>query len=80
MAGPTRVNTPDVPQFVEHRLATSLRDYLVNLSAFIQRELRRRPEAGTAVDSVLLQSPNNSVYQISVDDAGAIVSTLVSSP
>lgn len=70
---------PVIPEFVEHRMAQPVKAYLESLTKFLDRELRRRPETGTAVNSVLLQSPNNSVYEVTVSNAGVLVITLISS-
>lgn len=80
MAGVSRVNAPTVPDFTEHKMAGPVKTYLTHLVGFIQRELQRRPEQGQAIDGVMLTSPNGSVYQLTVSDAGAAVFTLMSSP
>lgn len=78
MAGPTRINTPDVPNLVEHQMAGPLKEYLDLLSGFMERELRRRSEDSSALDGVFLQSPNGDVYKISVGNNGVLVSELQS--
>lgn len=75
----TRSNAPPPPIFTEHKMAGPVREYLLNLIGWTQREFRRRPEKDIAVDGVLLFSPNGSVYKLTVSDAGAAVFTLVSS-
>lgn len=79
MAGQTRINAPDVPDFTEHRMAGPVKEYLNNLVGWAQREFRRRSEDNTAIDGIYLTSPNGSVYKLSVSDVGAAVFTLVSS-
>lgn len=79
MAGPTRINAPQVPDFVEHRMAGPVTEYLRTLTGFIQREFLRRPEANTALDAIYLTAPNGSVYSLTVSNAGAAVFTLVAS-
>ena len=62
----------------------SVDDYLQELARRLDDELARRPERST--DGVLylttevpvrLISPNGSIYELSVDDAGALVTTSV---
>lgn len=81
MAGVTRVNAPVIPPIPDRGIgfAPVLRRYLEELTSFIQRELRRRPEENTAVGAVLLLAPNNSVYSVTVADDGTLETTLVSS-
>lgn len=43
----------------------------------IKRALAFTVSRTEAVESVLLQSPNGSVYKLSVDDAGNLVTTAV---
>jgi hypothetical protein len=77
MPGITRISAPEVPQFVEHKMAGPLQKYLNDLSGFLQREFRRRPETQQAQASVYLSAPNGDVYALSVSNAGAAVFTLV---
>jgi hypothetical protein len=50
--------------------------YLGTLVDYLRRELAKRPPANTAVDSVLLVSPNRSVYTVRVTDTGTLETTL----
>lgn len=50
--------------------------YLTTLVEYLRRELMRRPPANTAVDSILLASPNGSVYTVRVTDTGTLETTL----
>lgn len=81
MAGPTRVNAPVIPPIPDRGIgfAPILRRYLEELTAFIQREFRRRSEDNVAIGNVLLLSPNGSVYSVTVGDDGTLTTTLVSS-
>ena len=74
----TRSNAPPPPIFTEHKMAGPIREYLLNLIGWAQRELRRRPEKDMALDGMYLTSPNGSIYKLTVSDVGAAVFTLVS--
>lgn len=71
---------PKVPSDLQERS----HDYLVELVRQLERELRIRPRRQT--DGALylsgdvplrMVSPNGTVYEITVDDAGALVTTAV---
>lgn len=50
--------------------------YLTTLVDYLRRELMKRPPANTAVDSILLASPNGSVYTVRVTDTGTLETSL----
>jgi hypothetical protein len=50
-------------------------NYLRLLVKTLTAELARKMESRTAVDSVLLVSPNRSVYSVQVSDAGVLSTT-----
>lgn len=71
---------PQVPTDLEARS----REYLVELVRQIERELRRRP--GKQMDGAFyvsgdlplrMISPNGTIYEIAVDNTGALVTTVV---
>lgn len=68
----SETNPPSLPHNEE-----GIFSYLRELSKYLVREFRKRPEKDTAVDSVILVSPNGSVYTVRVDDAGALTTTLM---
>lgn len=68
---------PDVPVFVEHKLATPINKYLNLLTEYLQKELRRRVETGTGINSLLFTAPNGSVYEVSIDSSGGLHIVLV---
>jgi|GEM_PF-6884289 len=51
-------------------------DYLNILIKYLRKELDARPPQNTAVSSVLLASPNGSVYTVQVTDAGVLEAVL----
>lgn len=74
-------NTPSVPKPPPVNKIDSwstLTDYLRQLAVYLTKEFQRRPAPGTAVGSVLLASPNGSVYTVQVTDLGALTVTQVS--
>lgn len=64
------VNLPSPPRTYDVGAFSQLLNVIkTSLSFAISKE--------EAVDSILLQSPNGSVYKISVDDTGTLVTTAV---
>lgn len=61
------------PKFLDYPEITK---YLGTLVDYLRRELAKRPPANTAVDSILLASPNGSVYTVRVTDIGTLETTL----
>jgi len=70
---PRSLNPPTVPNLEDDRCEK----FLKNLTSYIQRELKKRPEQEQALGSVLLVAPNGSVYTVQVDNAGTLSTTLV---
>lgn len=66
-------NLPFIPGSIEQ----PLRAYLTNLANAITREFNRRPTPESPVSSVLLASPDGSVYSVAVTDAGVLTATKV---
>lgn len=65
---------PQVPVSADPATILSfLRDFV----GWSKREYAKYVPLRTAVDSILLQSSGNKVYQITVTDAGVITATLV---
>lgn len=62
-----------VPEFREPGLTKFLSQMATEREEKLDQKLSNR----TANHSLLLQSPNNKVYEITVDDAGVISATLV---
>jgi hypothetical protein len=54
-----------------------VRSYLTNLVAALIRSDATKVDRNTAVGSILLASPNGSVYTVQVTDAGAITTMKV---
>lgn len=54
-------------------------DYLRKLTGAIQIELDKKLSGESGVASVLLVSPNGSVYNVTVNNAGALTTTLLHS-
>ncbi len=72
---PNQPNPPNLPG--SPRTDPTIMKWLQELSAYVLREFRRR---NPPVASVLLASPNGSVYSVEVTDAGMLTTTLVSAP
>lgn len=70
------MNVPPVPAGLKDPAVT---DYLQRLAVVLQRSDRNAVRTDTAVGSVLLVSPNGSVYTVGVADDGTVTTTLVSS-
>lgn len=64
-------SAPDVP-------ATIAPAFLTGLIGWITRELRARPLEGQPASSVLLVSPDRSVYSVTVGNTGTLSTTKVS--
>jgi hypothetical protein len=64
---------PPIPQTDNAQLNQWMRD----VSNAVDREFLQYIPKRTATDSVLLASPNGSVYSVAVDDAGTLTATLV---
>lgn len=58
-------------------LENSVRAYLSLLVQQLTRALEEKQPRNTAQPSVLLASPNGSVYTVTVTDAGVLTTTLV---
>lgn len=54
-------------------------DYLRTLINVIQNEMDKKLSSESGVASVLLVSPNGSVYNVTVNNAGALTTTLLHS-
>lgn len=64
------VNLPPPPRIYDVGAFSQLLNVIkTSLSFAVSKE--------EAVDSILLQSPNGSVYKLSVDDTGTLVTTAV---
>lgn len=63
-----------VPLFKENGLSRFLEDML----KYIDTEDAQSLKNGQMNESIMLRAPNGFVYNITVDNAGAIVSTVVS--
>jgi hypothetical protein len=70
----TRANLPDVAGLFK-TLAPEDRAFLRELLDSVAKELERRAPVGEAIEERLLFSPNGSVYALTVDDLGAVVTT-----
>lgn len=57
-------------------LDITIRTYLANLVQALTLSLNAKYDRNTAQPSVLLASPNGSVYTVTVTDAGALTVTL----
>jgi len=55
----------------------ALNQWMRDISNAVDREFNDYIQKLTATDSVLLASPNGSVYSVAVDDAGTLTTTLV---
>lgn len=73
-----------LPKVPLNQLGEPLERFLIEFSRQLERELARRPSVQS--DGVLyfhegqvvrLISPNGTVYELTVDDAGALVTTVV---
>lgn len=69
------MNLPKIPRTNDPALDKYLRD----LSVAIQKELALKYSLTTPTDSVLLVSPDGSVYTVAVADDGTLNTTLVQS-
>lgn len=69
MAAP-RVQLPDATGLFKDMQRES--EYLASLTQRLSSELSARTRDDVVRPSLLLQSPNGSVYQLYVDDAGAV--------
>jgi hypothetical protein len=65
-----------VPNFKDQELTR----FLTNWSKEIDDQSKEFLNKTTANHSVLLQSPSDKIYEITVNDAGALVVTLVLTP
>lgn len=54
--------------------------YLRDFSTGLQRELERYVQKDVGVASILLVSPNGSVYSVAVADDGTLNTTVVQTP
>lgn len=66
---------PPIPKFDNPLLEKYLRD----LTVAVREQIETRVHRLTAENSLLFITPNGSVYEVSVSDAGAWVITQVSS-
>lgn len=64
---------PIIPSSIPGNIAT----YLRALASYVQMGLQRRSEDTSPRDSLLLYSPDQSVWEIRVDDTGTVTSTKV---
>jgi hypothetical protein len=64
-----------IPLNVDSQLARFMRDLLISVKTALDSKLDKEEAQG----SVLLASPNGSVYSVAVSDAGILTATLVSS-
>lgn len=55
----------------------STKAYLSGLVKFLTNQFSAQPGVNTAADSVILASPNGSVYSVKVTDAGVLDVTLM---
>lgn len=62
------------------QVLTNTVDYLVRLNRSLEIELSKRTPDDQVQTSLYLSSPNGSIYQIKVSDAGVISATLVLNP
>jgi hypothetical protein len=65
---------PKVPQNIDN----DTRLYLQNLTKAVSDHSRSTITKEQPVDSILLVSPNGSVYAVGVDDTGALTTTQLS--
>lgn len=75
MSDATVTPPPQIPQ--DPTLSSAIATYLSALSNYIVRELRRRPIANTAQNSVLLLSPAGKIWEVKVSDAGVLSTTQI---
>lgn len=54
--------------------------YQHTLSAILREELQEKVSKVQPISQLLLQSPNGSVYALTVDDAGVLATTAVFTP
>jgi len=72
---PKAQQPPRIPEDVE--TVDGRRRFFNTLIEWMDREINRRHQIGTAQSSVLLTSPNGSVYEVKVSNAGVLSATLV---
>lgn len=65
------------PPIIPQGIPGNLLGYLRSLSLYVQMALQRRSEDTSSRDSLLLSSPDGSVWEIRVDDTGDITATKV---
>jgi len=64
---------PLVPEFEDGKV----KRFLEQQSTFIAKELDKRTPDVTVRQSVFLQSPDKSVWEVAVDDTGTLTTTKV---
>lgn len=69
---PTTAPAPSPPED-----AKQLPQWCRDFSEFVVKQLRLRPIANTAVASIYMFSPDGAVWEIKIDNAGALSSTKV---
>lgn len=74
---PHRVRLPD-PSGLFKKLPREDQAFMVELVGAIQRELDLRVQASTAQHEALLFSPDGSVWSVTVNNAGAVTTTIKS--
>lgn len=69
---------PDVSN--KEQVLNDIIQYLMRLNRALEIELTKRAPDAQTKPLLYLASPNGSIYQIKVDDAGALSTTLILSP
>jgi hypothetical protein len=78
-AGPTRIRLPD-PSMLDVTKPQELSTYLRTLNTALANAFSQRPAATMPTAATLLSAPNGAVYEVKVDDAGVISTTLKQGP
>lgn len=74
---PHRVRLPD-PSGLFKKLPREDQNFINELIGALQRELDRRMTVDTAQPELLLFSPDGSVWSVTVNNAGAVTTTIKS--